>query len=200
VAGRGKAAAASGAWIVFEDGSGCVLRPPHAKTWGRRGQTPIVTVRGRGSGRVNIVGLTCYRPGHRSRLFYRLLVYHGRMNEKKGFGWADYRDLLTAAHRQLGSPLIVIWDNARTHWMPGIQAFACRTRLADLIALPKYAPEINPTEGIWSLIKRGPLANLVPVGLDELAGTVRFALKRIQYRPELVDGCLAETGLIIRAP
>jgi hypothetical protein len=122
------------------------------------------------------------------------------MNEKKGFGWADYRDLLTAAHRQLGSPLIVIWDNARTHWMPGIQAFACRTRLADLIALPKYAPEINPTEGIWSLIKRGPLANLVPVGLDELAGTVRFALKRIQYRPELVDGCLAETGLIIRAP
>src|ERR1051326_3716679 len=54
----------------------------------------------------------------------------------------------------------------------------CRT----LVALPKYAAEIDPTEGIWSLIKRGLLANLVPVGLDELAGTVRFALKRIQYQ------------------
>lgn len=60
------------------------MRPPHAKTWGRRGQTPVVTVRGRGSGRVNIAGLTCYRLGHHSRLFYRLLVYHGRKNEKKG--------------------------------------------------------------------------------------------------------------------
>jgi hypothetical protein len=38
------------------------------------------------------------------------------------------------------------------------------------------------------------------VGLDELGATVRFALKRIQYRPELVDGCLAETGLIMRPP
>lgn len=78
----------------------------------------------------------------------------------------------------------------------GVDLYAC---WHDGMALPKYAPEINPTEGIWSLIKRGPLANLVPVGLDGLAGTVRFALKRIQYRPELVDGCVAETGLIIRA-
>ncbi|MEY9904664.1 hypothetical protein ABIA35_000880 [Catenulispora sp. MAP12-49] len=47
------------------------------------------------------------------------------------------------------------------------------------------------------MIKPGPPANLVPVDLDEVAATVRFALKRIQYRPELVDGCLAETGLTI---
>lgn len=37
-------------------------------------------------------------------------------------------------------------------------------------------------------------------GLDEVAGTVRFALKRIQYRPELIEGCLAKTGLIIHPP
>ena len=66
MAGRGKAAAASGAWIVFEDESGCVLKPPHAMAWGRRGQTPVVTVHGRGSGRVDIAGLTCYRLGRRS--------------------------------------------------------------------------------------------------------------------------------------
>ena len=59
----------------------------------------MVTVRGRGSGRVNIAGLTGYRPAHRSRLFYRLLAYHGRKNEKKGFGWTDCRDLLAAANQ-----------------------------------------------------------------------------------------------------
>ncbi|WP_063649549.1 hypothetical protein [Streptomyces sviceus] len=33
--------------------------------------------------------------------------------------------------------------------------------------------------------------------LDGLLSAVRFALERIQYRPELVDDCLTETGLII---
>ena len=86
-----------------------------------------------------------------------------------GFGWHNYRDLLRAAHQQLGATLIAIWDNTRTHWMPGIQAFAAEHDWLTLVALPKYAPEINPTEGIWSLIKRGPLTNLVPVCMDELA-------------------------------
>ena len=40
----------------------------------------------------------------------------------------------------------------------------------------------------------------MPVGLDELTDTVRFTLKPIQYRPELINGCLAETGLIIHPP
>jgi transposase len=116
---------------------------------------------------------------------------------KKGFGWTDYRDLLSAAHQQLGAPVIVVWDIARTHWMPGIRTFAAEHDRLTLVALPKHAPEINPTEGIWSLIKRGPLANLAVTGLDELLSAVRFALKRIQYRPALVDGCLTETGLTI---
>jgi hypothetical protein len=84
--------------------------------------------------------------------------------------------------------------------MAGIKTFAAEHDWLTLVARPKYAPEINPTEGIWSLIKRGPLANPVPVGLDELTGAVRFALKRIQYRPELVDGPLAETRLVIHPP
>jgi hypothetical protein len=89
VPGGAKRCAAAEAWIVFEDESGCLIRPPKAKTWGRRGRTPVVTVRGRGSGRVSIAGLTCYRPGHRSRLIYRLHVYRGRRGEKKGFGWGS---------------------------------------------------------------------------------------------------------------
>ena len=58
----------------------------------------------------------------------------------------------------------------------------------------------TPTEDIWPLIKRGSSANPVPVGPDKEASTVRFALKRIQYRPKLIDGCLAETGLPVHSP
>src|SRR5262249_15180347 len=61
-------AAATGAWICFEDESGQTLRPPKACTWARRGCTPVVRVCGKGSGRVSVAGLACYRPGARSRL------------------------------------------------------------------------------------------------------------------------------------
>jgi hypothetical protein len=45
-------AAAAGAWVVFEDEAGQNLRPPKARTWAPRGHTPVVTVCGKGSGRV----------------------------------------------------------------------------------------------------------------------------------------------------
>jgi putative transposase len=32
-------------------------------------------------------------------------------------------------------------------------------------------------------------------GADQLAAVVRIRLKRIQYRPALIDGFLAQTGL-----
>ncbi|MFF3460674.1 transposase [Streptomyces sp. NPDC002730] len=64
-----------------------------------------------------------------------------------------------------------------------------------IFQLPSYAPELNPAEGIWSLIKRGVLANLAATSVDHLVKVAKHGLKLIQYRPHLVDGCLAETGL-----
>jgi hypothetical protein len=69
-------------------------------------------VRGGGSGSVSVAGLACYRPGHRTRLIYRLHRYRGRKGETKAFTWTGYRDLLTAAHHQLpGGNMVLVWDN-----------------------------------------------------------------------------------------
>ena len=62
-------AAATGAYLCFEDEAGRTLRPPKARTWARRGRTPVVAVSGKGSRRVSAAGMTCYRPGARSRFF-----------------------------------------------------------------------------------------------------------------------------------
>ena len=72
-------AAATRAWIVFEDETGQSLRPPKARTWAPRGRTPVVRVSGKGSGRVSVAGLVCCKPGGRGRFFYRetsLLIDH----------------------------------------------------------------------------------------------------------------------------
>jgi transposase-like protein len=102
-------AAALGGWIVFEDECGQSLRPPRARTWGRRGITPVIRVRGGGTGHVSIAGL----------------------------------------------------------------------------------------EGIWSVLKRGVLANLAVASFGHLVQVIRHGLKKIQYQPGLIEGCLAGTGLAL---
>ncbi|MCX5422579.1 hypothetical protein [Streptomyces sp. NBC_00078] len=53
--------------------------------------------------------MVCFRPGTRSRFFYRLYVYHGRKGGPKSFAWHEHRDLMIAAHQQLGAPLVWRW-------------------------------------------------------------------------------------------
>ncbi len=57
-------------------------------------------------------------------------------------------------------------------------------------------PTLNPQEGIWSLVKRD-LGNLAAADLAQITRAVKRRLKQIQFRPDLVDGCLAGTGLMM---
>ncbi|MEV5491666.1 transposase [Streptomyces bobili] len=65
-----------------------------------------------------------------------------------------------------------------------------------IFQMPSYAPELNPAEGIWSLLKRH-LADFAAAGLAHLTRVIKRKLKKIQYRPHLIDGCLPPTGLIM---
>lgn len=190
-------AAALGAWIVFQDEAGQSMTPPRARTWGRVGRTPVVRVRGRGSGRVSMAGMVCYRQGKRSRLIYAVREYRGRKDEPKGFGWRDLRDLLVRARIQLGGPIVLVWDNVRLHLTAGMREWAAaNVHWFTIFQLPAYAPDLNPQEGIWSLVKR-EAGNRAAADLAQITKAVKRRLKQIQYRPDIVDGCLAGTGLAI---
>jgi transposase len=60
--------------------------------------------------------------------------------------------------------------------------------------LPPYAHELNPVEPVWSHLKRS-LANLTKQNISQLTALVKTRLKRMQYRPGLLGGFLASTGL-----
>lgn len=141
-------AAAQDGWLVGEDEAGQGLRPPIARTWARRGHTPTVRVPTSGHGRVNIAGLVCYRPGHRSRMIYRIRVCHGRRGEPKAFTWPDYRDLLQAAHQELGGPIVLCWDNLSVHGVPPLRGVPRRAhRLADRGPVPASLAGSEPGRG-----------------------------------------------------
>jgi hypothetical protein len=182
------------AWICFADEAGQTLHPAKATTWARRGHTPVVKVTAKGGVRVSVAGLVCYRPGYRSRLIYRTLVYRGRKGDRKGFREPDFADLLDAAHQALKAPIVLIWDRLAGHKSALMHQLIAGRPWLRVYQLPGYAPELNPVEKVWSVMKRS-LANLPATTATALAAAVKNRLKSMQYRHSLIDGYLTATGL-----
>ena len=144
--------------------------------------------------RLSLAALLATKPGHRPRLIYRTRRGRRRGDRRKGFTAADYAALLDAAHQQLGGPMVLVWDNLNTHVSAAmIELLAARPWLT-VFRLPPYAHELNPVEPVWSHLKRS-LANLTKHTIGELTALVKTRLKRMQYRPALLIGFLARTGL-----
>lgn len=100
--------------------------------------------------------MCCYRPGETSRLIYRPRRH--RKHRGKGrdtFAWSGYRDMVVRAHIQLQAPIVLIWDNLNTHRAAGMREYAGAHDWLTIVQLPSYAPDLNPVEGIWSLLGAG---------------------------------------------
>ena len=130
---------------------------------------------------------------HLARLIYRTHAGRGK-DQRKGFDETGYARLLDAAHQQLGGPLVVVWDGLNTHVSRAMRELVAARSWLTVFQLPPYASELNPVEPVWSNLKRS-LANLTKHDIGQLTALVKTRLRRMQYRPGLLDGFLAKTGL-----
>ncbi|WP_263303393.1 IS630 family transposase [Streptomyces sp. 135] len=168
---------------------------------GKRGTTPVIRVRGRSQRRFSIAALCCHKPGERSRLIYRPRRHTDhKSGGRKSFAWTEYRDLLIAAHQQLGGPIVLIWDNLNVHKDRRMRAFIDTHDWITAYHLPPYTPDLNPVEGIWSILRRTSQANTAFTNSDHLISRLRHGLRQIQYRSDIIDGCLTATGLTLTTP
>jgi DDE superfamily endonuclease len=152
-----------------------------------------VTVTGGHDTRVSLAALLAVKPGQRPRLIFR--THRARRSDKrKGFTETDYARLLDAAHRQLGGPVVLVWDNLNTHTSGAMAELIAARDWLTVFRLPPYASELNPVEPAWSNLKRS-LANLARHNIDQLTALVKTRLRRMQYRPGLLEGFLAKTHL-----
>jgi hypothetical protein len=144
--------------------------------------------------------MACMKPGRPGRLFYRVRVHRRRKGERPSLSEADYADLITAAHRALNAPLIVIWDNLNTHRSRRMRQFTeAREDWLTIVQLPGYAPDLNAVEGAWSAMKSG-LGNHAARNLDELEVIVRSRLRQVQRQPDLINALIGQTGLSLDPP
>jgi DDE superfamily endonuclease len=103
------------------------------------------------------------------------------------------------AHQQLHERIVLVWDNLPTHVSRAMRQLIGARSWLTVYQLPAYAPELNPAEAVWSNLKRS-LANLTKQGIDQLIALVKTRLRPMQYRPGLIDGSLAKTGLDVTLP
>jgi transposase len=70
---------------------------------------------------------------------------------------------------------VLVRDNLRLHLTAGIKEFiASNTEWLTVFQLPTYAPDLDPTEGIWSLAKRD-IGNLAAADLAQITRAVKRA-------------------------
>jgi transposase len=120
------------------------------------------------------------------------LFFH---DQKGGFDHFDVARFVQRLLRQLGGKLLLIWDRGRIHRGVALRALQrVERRRLKIVQLPPYAPDINPQEGIWHLVKDVEMKNLCCSSLRELHRELRLAQVRLRRKFWQILACFDHAG------
>ena len=164
----------NGADIWFWDEAGFRADSVHGRTWGKKGQTPVVAVPGQrqtvsAASAVNAKGA------------FWCMTYKGGLN-------ADlFVTMLGLLMRRRRNPLYLVLDNLPSHKAKVVRDYVEATRgKLELHFLPGYAPELNPDELVWNYMKRTGVARRPLAAGKVLQDCIDAQMKAIGENPALV--------------
>jgi transposase len=95
-----------------------------------------------------------------------------------------------------GAKVILVWDHLPAHRSKLMKAFLLEQQdWLEIEWLPGYAPDLNPTEGVWNNIKSRELANFCADHIEEAADAFRSGLRRVAHTLQLPFSLLQHAGL-----
>lgn len=163
----------TGARIYFVDESAVRSDAHRGMTWGKVGETPVVTDNG---SRYGLNAISAISP----RGDMHFLTYEDRMNGEK------FVEFLRSLREDAGCPIIVIADNAGYHKSRLVRKYINSTHGEIRIHyLPPYAPELNPDEQVWNQAK-SRLAKLFIESKKDLAKEVHRVLAVLKLSSDLI--------------
>jgi transposase len=179
------------ACLVFFDESSLSLTPNVRCTWAPRGQPPTLTHPFNWK-KASMAAAICYgvRGGGAQLAFHvtagnydtdTLIQVLGELRRFLGGEKATLLWLGLPAHR---SRAMRAWLHTQRSWLV-------------VERLPGYAPELNPTEGLWSSLKAVELANLVAPTLAEVIQQAHRGVERVRRTPHLAYSFLRHAGLSV---
>ncbi|WP_236601113.1 IS630 family transposase [Ktedonobacter sp. SOSP1-52] len=166
--------------IVFVDESGFYLLPMMVRTYSPRGQTPIVRVKLTRDHLSAIGGIT-----QEGRIFMQ--------TQEHAYRAEDVVRFLRALLRKISGKLLIIWDGSPIHRANVIKTFLSSPigKRVHLERLPGYAPDLNPQEYVWNLLKRRELKNLCCQDLTHLNQELVRAKERLRHRRDILQRCFS---------
>lgn len=160
------------------DEAGFYLLPMLVRTYAPVGHTPILRVP---LARDHLSAIDGITP--EGRLFMQMQEHSYRGEHVVAF--------LRLLLRKIPGKLLVIWDGSPIHRANTVKAFlaAGAAKRLHLERLPGDAPELNPQEGVWNLLKRRELKNLCCQSLSHLYQELVRAKERLRHRKETLQSC-----------
>jgi transposase len=186
LAGVEKKARKDGLTIVFIDESGFYLLPGLVRTYAPQAQTPIIK--------------TLLSYDHLSVMSG--ITMDGSLltlKRKRVLTSVDSVRFLKHVKYQRQSKLLVIWDSSPIHRKEVTRFMADGgAQYIHLEQLPAYAPELNPTEGVWQHLKHVELRNVCCKNLSHLGRELSLAMMRLRSKPHVIRSFFAGAGLSIK--
>ncbi len=167
-------ARAVGATIFFLDEAGFSSEPALGRTYGLRGQTPVVATSGQRQ-KVSAMSAISARGGFWST------VYTGLLNATR------FVEFLGDFRRGRREKIFLIVDGHPSHKAKLVQDYVqnCRGKL-ELHFLPPYAPDLNPDEFVWQHAKTNGAAKKPLRQNESLKARVTQDLANIKANKPLV--------------
>ena len=90
--------------------------------------------------------------------------------------------------------LFWFWDGAPIHDNASVHRFLAHHPRVRLICLPAYAPELNPSEGIWAQAVEQLSSKLI-LSLQQLSTELAKSLQRTRDSQQLLWACIKASNL-----
>jgi transposase len=167
-------ARAAKAVIYWGDETGLSNQDQVGRSWAPRGQTPAVVRTAERVTRSLIAAVS-------NRGLMRFMLYERALNADR------FIDFLRRLTKDAGRKVILIVDNLKVHKAGKVQAWAESHRHEiELVYLPSYAPDRNPSEYLNNDLKQQLRQQPQPDTKEELVERTRSVLRVIQRSPERV--------------
>lgn len=173
--------------MIFLDESGFSLVSPLKRTWARRGQTPVMRTSIEHNQRLNLIGAWCLTPAARKVKLHLQSHWAALSGEEV---------VLFLKHllRQVCGPIVLVWDKHPIHKRKMVTQFLARHPRLDMNWFPTCAPELNPTEFVWTQVSEST-ASTAPHNASELQTNVRRGVARTRSSQKRLWSCLHASDL-----
>jgi transposase len=173
-----------GARIFFSDEAGFQSDPVLGRTYGLRGQTPVVRTSGQRQS-LNVISAV------NARGEFWAVTYTGKLNAES---FVCFLQNFMAS--QVGRIFLVV-DGPPAHKANAVKNYiqSLKGRL-ELYFLPPYAPDLNPDEFVWSHMKNNGVSKKPLKTNESLQSRVDHDLNRIRENPKLVKSFFQATSVV----